>query len=68
MKKFLILSVFAFLLVEFSLAGTVEDPTQNNPPSSGGGSGNGSNCDYCGIPCGSDPNTGCGKTLVSLDN
>lgn len=64
MKHFLISSAFAVLLVQFSHAGTYEDPTKNNPPSSGG-DGSGTNCDYCSVKCDGTPSTRCGATLVS---
>lgn len=64
MQSFFVLLGFVLLLIEFSHAGTYEDPTQNNSSSSSGGSG--ANCDYCSIPCGSTLNTRCGETLVSV--
>lgn len=64
MQNFFVSLAFALSLVEFSCAGTYEDPTKNNPPSSGGGSG--ANCDYCNITCSGQANTRCGATLVSV--
>lgn len=61
-----ILSFILLTFFEYSFAGTVQDPTNNNGTTSGGS--NNGTCNLCNCTCQNTnaANTGCNKTLVSI--